>query len=257
MSFTQTPPTSNSFLESTETIFSTPVGMRPVQPAPPPAYTQSVPPMPVHEPSSEAPLNFDVPDHAYREPASPGTSDWAAAADSAATAHCVAGLDTQQGGDSSVDLSVLQQLQHVTKSEPANEVAAVSKVDLAGILEGFARVLRGDVLSSEMTTSDHSGEIAQMKELLLEAQETIITLLNDRVFDRAKIARLEAEVRLMPDLQAQAHRAMGLAMRSEDFHKELSDVRSEMERLRASYVRNETATRTSRSLWQRIFGQDS
>jgi hypothetical protein len=72
----------------------------------------------------------------------------------------------------------------------------------------------------------------------VEAQETIIQLLNDRVYDRAKIARLEAENRLLPDLQAQASRAMGLAVQSEDFARELNNVRTELERLRSLTIKD-------------------
>lgn len=253
MSFTQTPPTSNSFLESTETIFSTPVGMRPVQANQPGAYVQPVPPLPEHPHSDELPLSFDVPgqDLPQEEP-SAGSTTWGLPAENSPQ---YSSAPVQPEEDiAPVDLSVLKELQQATKSELSTEALAVSKGDLAGILEGFARVLRGEGQRTEITAGDRSSEISQMKELLLEAQETIITLLNDRVFDRAKIARLEAEVRLLPDLQAQAHRAMGLAMRSEDFQKELSDVRSEMERLRASYVRSESV-QISQTFWDRMFGR--
>ena len=136
-------------------------------------------------------------------------------------------------------------LQEVSKAAAglANDAAAnVSKAELAKILEGFAQVLRADPSYSSVTYADHMGEITQLKALLLEAQETIINLLNDRVYDRAKLARLEAEVRFLPDLQAQANRAMNLAQHSESVQAELAHVRSEVERLRTSYMRTDKST---------------
>jgi len=150
-----------------------------------------------------------------------------------------------------VDLALLKDLQQVVKAEDAADAGTVSKDELATILEGFANVLRGDRPRSDLAVIDRSAEVGQMKELLLEAQETIITLLNDRVYDRAKIAKLESEVRLMPDLQAQAHRALGMARRSEEFEEELVRVRGEVERLRAAYVRAEG----DGSWWRRLLGK--
>jgi hypothetical protein len=117
--------------------------------------------------------------------------------------------------------------------------ANVSKEELALVLDGFARVLRGEVVDADQELSDKAAENAQLRELLLEAQETIITLLNDRVFDRATIARLESEMKLLPDLQSQASRAMGIAMKSEDLEKELTQVKAEVERLRTSYIKSD------------------
>lgn len=149
------------------------------------------------------------------------------------------------------ELNVLKQLQQATGINPDDCVPALSKDELAKILEGFAKVLRGDATTISPINMENVAQLEQMKELLLDAQGTIIGLLNDRVFDRAKISRLEAEVRLMPDLQAQATRAMGLAMRSEDVQKELSHVKAEVERLRTSYVRSDKG-----SSWvERIFGR--
>lgn len=145
------------------------------------------------------------------------------------------------------EFNLLKELQKVTSAD--EESSAVSKGELAAVLEGFARVLRGDFGATDGAIADKNAEIMQLKELLLEAQETIIGLLNDRVFDRAKISRLEAEVRLLPDLQSQASRAMGLAMRSEDVQKELIHVRSEVERLRTSYIKSD------KGIFGRIFGK--
>jgi len=124
----------------------------------------------------------------------------------------------------------------------ATSLPAVPHEEMLDLFEMFVRVVRGEPstqaqLSTEL--GNKNAEIGQLKELLLEAQETIIGLLNDRVLDRAKIAKLESEVRLLPDLQSQANRAMGLAMRAEDVQAELAHVRAEVERLRTSYMRSE------------------
>lgn len=134
--------------------------------------------------------------------------------------------------ESAPELPVLDELQRLTNTSHSSG-QEIRRDDLAKILEGFARVLRGDASTMELVNEQVNGELASMKHLLVEAQETIIQLLNDRVYDRAKIARLEAENRLLPDLQAQASRAMGLAVQSEDFANELSNVRTELERLRS------------------------
>lgn len=136
------------------------------------------------------------------------------------------------------EFNLLRELQLATQPDESGS-PSVSKDELAGLLEGFARALRGDSERADIMLADKNSEIAQLKELLLEAQETIIGLLNDRVYDRAKIARLESEVRVLPDLQSQASRAMGLAMRAEDVQKELAHVRAEVERLRTSYIKSE------------------
>jgi hypothetical protein len=116
----------------------------------------------------------------------------------------------------------------------------IARDELIAVMGSFVRAMRAqptETLTVEL--KNKNTEIGQLKELLLEAQETIIQLLNDRVLDRSKIAKLEAEVRLLPDLQSQANRAMGLAIRSEDVEKELAEVRAEVERLRTSYMKAE------------------
>lgn len=137
------------------------------------------------------------------------------------------------------EFNLLRELQKATQTPDPDGTPPVSKQELAALLESFACVLRGDAPNGGAALADKTAEIGQLKELLLEAQETIIGLLNDRVFDRAKIAKLDAEVRLLPDLQSQANRAMGLASRSEDVQEELVQVKAEVERLRTSYMRSD------------------
>lgn len=158
---------------------------------------------------------------------------------------------TDQNGDSSAEpLHVLQEVSKAAAAFANDAAANVSKAELANVLEGFARVLRADPNHQSVSLVDHMAEVAQLKALLMEAQETIINLLNDRVYDRAKLARLEAEVRFLPDLQAQANRAMNLAQHSEDVQNELAHVRAEVERLRTSYMRSE---KSSSGWFERLF----
>ena len=74
---------------------------------------------------------------------------------------------------------------------------------------------------------------------MIEAQDTIIKLLTDRVEDRAKIAGLETQLNILPDLQAQADRAMMVAVRTEDYRSELTKIKFELDRFRLHRVRSE------------------
>jgi hypothetical protein len=139
-------------------------------------------------------------------------------------------------GDNSI---VLQEIQRAAASAVSTAAANSSKSELASVLEGFARVLREDVKYGTISYSDHTAEVAQLKALLMEAQETIIGLLNDRVFDRAKLSKMETEARFFPDVQAQAHRAVNLQSQTDEMHTQLVQVKDEIERLRTAYMRSQ------------------
>lgn len=131
----------------------------------------------------------------------------------------------------------------------------VSRGDLVNLLEGFVKILRTDEPNGRLNLvraqqlvnvapeqidiriEDKSAELEEMRRLVIEAQETIIKLLTDRVEDRARIATLEAEVRLLPDLQEQADRAMAVAFKTEEFRSEIHRVKFELERYRLSSAR--------------------
>lgn len=57
--------------------------------------------------------------------------------------------------------------------------------------------------------------------------------------DRARIAGLEAQVNILPDLQAQADRAMLVAVRTEDYRSELTKMKFELDRFKLHRVRAE------------------
>jgi hypothetical protein len=140
---------------------------------------------------------------------------------------------------------------------------SVSKKDLVALLEGFVRIIKTDeaptvaplttptgtnielarqntvVTTSEASVDDRTVEIDQLRGLVIEAQDTIIKLLTDRVEDRSRIATLEAQLALIPDLQAQADRAMSVAVRTEEYRTELNKMKFELDRFRLFRVRIE------------------
>lgn len=139
----------------------------------------------------------------------------------------------------------------------------IARSDLLTILESFVNTVRAsdtpahqiaaDLSISALSVDDKTSEIEDMRKLLLEAQETIINLLTDRVNDRAKIATLEAELKLLPDLQAQADRTIAVAMNTADFRQELTKIKYELERFRLARVRHEIDT-IKRSWWTGVRG---
>jgi len=140
----------------------------------------------------------------------------------------------------------------------------VSRSDLVKILEGFVGLIKSgedetvaqnqlsfapQVTSTKVSTitiNDRTTEVEELRALLVEAQSTIITLLTDRVDDRAKIAGLETQLNLLPDLQAQADRALSVAINTEDIRFELEKVKQEINKVRSTASRTElrTAPRT-------------
>ena len=147
------------------------------------------------------------------------------------------------------------------ESDTSSFVGATDKVsrsDLISLLEGFVGILKrdGDINGgaalnvlrgsqaeelkfTDVDIEDKTAELEDMRRLVIEAQETIIKLLTDRVEDRAKIASLETELKLLPDLQEQADRAMAVAFKTEEFRSELHKVKYELERNRIASVRKD------------------
>jgi hypothetical protein len=146
----------------------------------------------------------------------------------------------------------------------------VTKAELVNVLESFVGLIKADMMPvstnnidfsvmaqgpekiSAVSVDDKTVVIEELRDLLLEAQETIIRLLNDRVDDRANMARLEAELRLLPDLQNQADRAIAVAINTDDFRSDLTKVKFELERLRLAKVREEVGNK--RGLWTGVRG---
>ena len=142
----------------------------------------------------------------------------------------------------------------------------IARVDLVEILEGVVDILKhaeaaptNQLLSfappkaEPFTVKDKTQEVEQLHGILIDAQETIIRLLTDRVEDRAKIASLEAQLRLIPDIQLQAERALVVASNTDDFKAELNKVRQEIDRLKLGKVRL-TMQGVKTTWWSRFFG---
>jgi hypothetical protein len=143
----------------------------------------------------------------------------------------------------------------------------VSKKDLVQLLEGFVSILRTDTpnlpaplnsgtstsiaIAQDVQVNDRTAEIESLRNLVIEAQDTIIKLLTDRVEDRARIAGLETQLNILPDLQAQADRAMMVAVKTEDYRSELTKIKFELDRFRLHRVRSEVEKKKG-TIWKRI-----
>ena len=66
--------------------------------------------------------------------------------------------------------------------------------------------------------------------MLVEAQSTIITLLTDRVEDKAKLATLESQMRYLPDYQRMqaAPSESPAALATDDLRADLTKVKAEL-----------------------------
>lgn len=142
-------------------------------------------------------------------------------------------------------------------AEKAGQVDQVKRSELVTFLEGFAQMLRkeGADLPAPMNENkldlthpqleeirilieDRDHEIGELRRSLVEAQDTIIKLLTDRVEDRAKIASQDMELKLIPDLQEQADRAMRLAYKTDELRADMAKVKYEIDRNRIANVRS-------------------
>lgn len=131
----------------------------------------------------------------------------------------------------------------------------ISQSDLVTVLESFVNVVfegrfapphSNLPMSIEPTSQVSAPLIAQLEEknteindlktLLVEAQSTIIKLLTDRVDDRSKIASLESELKLLPDLQRGRHAAFPSPTDAETLRDDLSKLQAEVDRLSQSPI---------------------
>ena len=194
-------------------------------------------------------------------------------------------IQTQQPIESAVERASFRSLntvppdsamQPTAKTPSGLEETKVSRNDLVNVLESFVNLIKntGDPPAAPMSrevvaptqirfepnqnaqtvqADDKTAEVEELRCLLVEAQETIIRLLTDRVEDRARMAQLETELRLIPDLQAQADRTIAVAMNTDDFRRDLTKVKYELERVRLAKVRTEI-DRSKRSWWRGVRG---
>jgi hypothetical protein len=152
--------------------------------------------------------------------------------------------------------------------KPDNGKPRVSRSELIQIMEGFVELVKNsdeaDFGANELsfappkievkdvvTVADKTAEVAELRTLLVEAQGTIIRLLTDRVDDRARLASLQNEIRLLPDLKAQSERAMAIAFTADEFKAEFAKVKLEIERMKLTKLRTEVDQK-NRPWWIRF-----
>lgn len=151
---------------------------------------------------------------------------------------------------------------------PESGKPKVSRAELIQIMEGFVELVKNSDDSDGInqlsfappsievrdivSPTDQAAEIAELKTLLVEAQGTIIRLLTDRVDDRARLATLQNEVKLLPDLKAQSERALSVAFTAEEFKAEFAKVKLEIERMKLTKMRSEVDN-ASRPWWSKLF----
>ncbi|CAN5717820.1 hypothetical protein BH10CYA1_BH10CYA1_57680 [soil metagenome] len=143
----------------------------------------------------------------------------------------------------------------------------VSRSELIQIMEGFVELVKNSDESDEgnelsfappkievrdvVSAADQTTEISELRTLLVEAQGTIIRLLTDRVDDRARLASMQNEIRLLPDLKAQSERAMAIAFTADEFKADFAKVKLEIERMKLTKMRGEVDL-ASRPWWVRF-----
>jgi hypothetical protein len=182
---------------------------------------------------------------------------------------------TRSGGEGAGTVeNIYPQSSSEEQPRPAFDGTKISRSDLVNVLESFVNLIKASTdlpapiepaqntisfdpqvvnVNARVSAVDKTAEVEELRCLLVEAQETIIRLLTDRVEDRSRIASLEAELRLLPDLQNQADRAIAAAINTEDFRRELTKMKFEIERVRLAKVREEI-DRSKRSFWSGVRG---
>ncbi|HEY9678062.1 MAG TPA: hypothetical protein V6C76_08625 [Drouetiella sp.] len=144
----------------------------------------------------------------------------------------------------------------------------VSRAELIQIMEGFVEMVKNSddadfgnnplsfappkiEIKDAVTIEDKTAEINELRTLLVEAQGTIIRLLTDRVDDRARLAQLQSEIKLLPDYKSQSERAAAVAITSEEFKAEFAKVKLEIERMKLTKMRGEGEGK-ARPWWARF-----
>lgn len=142
----------------------------------------------------------------------------------------------------------------ITQPEQNDELAHLTKSDLVHVLETFVNVLMeqkekadtgahanlprslnhetrdGDGAFNELVLAKNA-EIDELKTLLVEAQGTIITLLTDRVEDKAKLASFESQMRYLPDYQS-LHTQPAPSKEAAELRADLSKVKDELQNIK-------------------------
>jgi hypothetical protein len=147
--------------------------------------------------------------------------------------------------------TLLTYIKQISPSEINLEVSKSFKSELASVLEGFVRVLRGD--NAQAIKDAQALELEELRKTLADAKDKIIVLLTEQGKDRAKIARMETELKFLPDLQSQADRALALVNGAGNLQEELIRLRVELNNAHLSRVRSKLhRDHGQRNWWSRV-----
>lgn len=141
----------------------------------------------------------------------------------------------------------LSYIQQFTRPELNIEVSRAFKAELASLFESFAKVLRNEVSCNSQEESEND----DLRKQLVNAKDQIISLLTERATDQARITQLETELKFLPDLQAQADRAMTLADSASKVQDSLADLRLQLNDAHLSRMRHKLH-RKPRSWWSKF-----
>ena len=145
--------------------------------------------------------------------------------------------------------TLLSYVQQFTKPEINQEVSRAFKTELASLFESFGRVLRDETSTAPGQTTQ---EAEDLRKELSQTKDRIIVLLTERAEDQARIARLETELKFLPDLQAQADKALTLAESAGKFQDSLSEMRMHLNNAHIARMRNKLHKDPRRSLWSNL-----
>jgi hypothetical protein len=109
---------------------------------------------------------------------------------------------------------------------------------------------------SPLAVNDRTEELNELKSLLVQAQETIIKLLTDRVEDKAKIATMEAQLKYLPLQHLGDANAIQIRNEQDQLKLELASVKHELQKTELAKMRNSMDLDSpKRSFFARLFGR--
>lgn len=151
--------------------------------------------------------------------------------------------------------TLLAYIKQITKTDSGVDVSRSFKAELAAVLEGFARVLRSD--SGIPAVESQAAEVEELRRALVETKDKIITLLTERAKDQVHIARLETEIKLLPEMQTQADRVASIVDGTSGLQEELTKVRFELNKAHLARMRSKLHRRRqrNRSWWHHLRSQ--
>lgn len=115
----------------------------------------------------------------------------------------------------------------------------LSKEELLEALDDFRASFERDF--SPPAILDRGQEIEGLQRELIDGQKMMMALMADKLRDREALARLEAEIKLLPDLQGQAARAAAIEEENEALKQRLQETEA-------------TLSAVKQSWWGKLFG---